>query len=297
MNGVVEENRPTEYSLSKGQFKFICDTVYKTTGIVLDERKREMVYRRLMRRTRQLKLPSFDAYCQLLKDDQGSELPSFINAITTNLTSFFRESHHFDYIAEKFLPDHIKTHRHTKRLRIWSAACSTGEEPYSLAITLLDAEPNLTANWDAKILATDLDTEVLAKGQSGIYTKDRIDGLPKSMLKKWFTQGKGENADLVRVSPKLNEMITFNQLNLLHKWPMRGPFDLIICRNVHIYFDRQTQDRLIQRYHELLRPGGILILGHSESMSKTQTQFNLLGRTIFEKKAVREPKEGGSACY
>ena len=284
MSELSEAQRPAEYSLSKAQFKFICSTVYKTTGIVLDERKREMVYRRLMRRTRQLNLPSFEAYCQLLKNDASTELPSFINAITTNLTSFFRESHHFDYLAENFLPAHFEKYCHTRRLRIWSAACSTGEEPYSLAITLLDAYPDLMATWDVKILATDLDTEVLAKGEAGVYNYDRVDGLPKPMVRKWFSKGKGANSDKVRVSPKLANMITFKPLNLLNRWPVRGPFDVIICRNVLIYFDRPTQEKLIQRYHELLRPGGLLILGHSESLSKTQTQFKLMGRTIFEKK-------------
>ena len=151
------------------------------------------------------------------------------------------------------------------------------------------------SHWDAKILATDLDTEVLAKGQSGIYAKDRVEGLATPMVKKWFSRGRGENENLVRVSPKLAQMITFKPLNLLHKWPMRGPFDVIICRNVLIYFDRATQDRLIQRFHTQLRPGGLLILGHSESLSKTQTQFNLLGRTLFEKKSISAPIDEVSA--
>lgn len=293
MSELTVAQRPEEHSLSKAQFKFICTMVYDTTGIVLDERKREMVYRRLMRRTRQLQLPSFDAYCQLLKKDAHTELPSFINAITTNLTSFFRESHHFDYIANTFLPDHTKKYCHTNRIRIWSAACSTGEEPYSLAISLLDAQPDLASKWDVKILATDLDTDVLAKARSGIYTDDRVEGLDKAMVKKWFTKGRGSNENKVRVSPKLAELITFKQLNLLEQWPMRGPFDVIICRNVLIYFDKKTQEKLTKRYYEMLRPGGILILGHSESLSKTQTQYKLLGRTIFEKKSIpaREEKE------
>ncbi len=283
MNALTKTRRPAEYSLSNDQFKFICDKVYDTTGIVLDERKREMVYRRLMRRTRELGLPSFDDYCQLLHGNSEAELPYFTNAITTNLTSFFRESHHFDYLTEKFLPRHIEKYHHTYRLRIWSAACSTGEEAYSLAITLLDSQPDLSSNWDVKILATDLDTDDLAKARAGIYHYDRIESLPKPMIKKWFQKGSGSHLDQVRVSPNLAKLIAFKQLNLLHQWPMQGPFDVIVCRNVLIYFDRPTQDKLIKRFHQILRPGGLLMLGHSESLSKSQTEFKLIGRTIFEK--------------
>lgn len=283
MSAITNSQRPPEHSLSDVQFKFICNVVYDTTGIVLDERKREMVYRRLMRRTRDLKLPSFEAYCQLLKNDPDSELPSFINVITTNLTSFFREKHHFDYLEETFIPQHLSKYRHTRRLRIWSAACSTGEEPYSLALTLMNAMSDLLKTWDVKVLATDLDTDVLATAMSGIYKTDRIEAIPETMVKRWFKRGTGANADKVRINPQVAKLITFKPLNLLHQWPMRGPFDVIICRNVLIYFDKATQQKLINRYHKLLRPGGLLILGHSESLTKNQQQFNLMGRTIFEK--------------
>ncbi len=292
MNALTKTQRPAEYSLSDAQFKFICDKVYDMTGIVLDERKREMVYRRLMRRTRELKLRSFDAYCRLLLDDGGVEIPNFTNAITTNLTSFFRESHHFDYLAETFLPHHVEKYRHTYRLRIWSAACSTGEEAYSLAITLLDSPVDLTSNWDVKILATDLDTDVLSKAKAGVYNDDRIESLPKPMIKKWFRKGTGSRLNQVKVSPDLTSLITFKQLNLLHQWPMQGPFDVIVCRNVLIYFDKPTQEKLIHRFHQILRPGGLLILGHSESLSKSQTEFRLMGRTVFEKSGVSEKSRG-----
>jgi chemotaxis protein methyltransferase CheR len=292
VNALTKTQRPAEYSLSDSQFKFICDKVYDTTGIVLDERKREMVYRRLMRRTRQLNLPSFDAYCKLLQDGSGEELPNFTNAITTNLTSFFRESHHFDYLTEKFLPHHADKYRHTHRLRIWSAACSTGEEAYSLAITLLNSPVDFTLNWDVKILATDLDTDVLSKAKTGIYSDDRIENLPRPMIKKWFRKGTGSRLNQVKVSPDLANLITFKQLNLLHQWPMQGPFDVVVCRNVLIYFDKPTQEKLIHRFHQVLRPGGLLILGHSESLSKSQTEFKLMGRTVFEKVGVSEQSRG-----
>lgn len=277
--------RGKQHSLSSKEFKFICKLVYDATGIVLDERKREMVYRRLMRRTRDLKLASFASYCQLLDDPNSGELPNFTNAITTNLTSFFRENHHFDYLRDTFIPEHISRFGHSRRLRIWSSASSTGEEPYSIAITLLQAFGSQASEWDMKILATDLDTEVLATGIEGVYKKDRIKDLPASNSKSWFKRGRGNNSDMVKVHPDLQQLITFKALNLLHDWPMRGPFDVIFCRNVLIYFDKPTQQKLVRRFHQMLRPGGLLMLGHSESLAKDDQLYRVLGRTIFEKSA------------
>ena len=279
------QTRQEEHTLDDKQFKFICRLVYDATGIVLDDRKREMVYRRLMRRTRELKIPSFGEYCSLLQSGCDNELPKFINSITTNLTSFFREKHHFEFLKNQFLPEHINQFANQKRLRIWSAACSTGEEPYSLAITLMENMGSIMSSWDAKILATDLDTDVLQHGKKGIYTAERIKDIDANYRKKWFKRGNGDNSDLVKVHPKLAELITFKQLNLLEPWPMRGPFDVIMCRNVLIYFDRQTQKQLVDRYFDMIRPGGLLILGHSESLAKDETKFNVEGRTIFRKPA------------
>lgn len=282
----MNPGRADEHQLSDRDFKFICKLVYDQTGIVLGEHKRVMVYRRLMRRTRELKIASFADYCRLLENVESGELPNFINAITTNLTSFFRESHHFDYLREHFLPEHMRTHSASRRLRIWSAGCSTGEEPYSLAITVSEAMGGTLANWDAKILATDLDTNVLDTAKQGVYKYERIEGLPKAIQRRWFRRGKSEKADLVKVDPSLPALITFKQLNLLHDWPVRGPFDVIMCRNVLIYFDRQTQASLVQRYSSLLRPGGLLILGHSESVAKGFSEFQMIGRTIFCRKSM-----------
>lgn len=286
MGGVLTGERALEHQLSDNEFQFICQLVYKTTGIVLDERKREMIYRRLMRRTRELKIASFSEYCHLLNEPDSEELPNFTNAITTNLTSFFRENHHFEYLRETFLPDHLNRFGATKRLRIWSTASSTGEEPYSLAITLREAMGSLLGSWDAKILATDLDTEVLATGKQGVYKTERIKDLPEPLCKRWFQQGAGNHQEHVRVDPSLATLITFKQLNLLHQWPMRGPFDVIMCRNVLIYFDKPTQQQLVDRFAEYLRPGGLMILGHSESIAKGHEHFELKGRTIFEKRPV-----------
>lgn len=275
--------RLEQHTLNDKQFKFICRLVYEATGIVLDERKREMVYRRLMRRTRDLKIESFGEYCALLKSGCDNELPKFINSITTNLTSFFRENHHFDYLKETFIPEHLKHYSQTKKLRIWSAACSTGEEPYSLAITVQEAMGSLLSIWDTKILATDLDTDVLAHAKAAVYKADRIEDIAASYKRKWFKKGSGDNINKVKVHPKLAHLITFKQLNLLDSWPVKGPFDVIVCRNVLIYFDRKTQKNIIDRYYDLLRPGGLLILGHSESLAKDETLFSVVGRTIFKK--------------
>jgi chemotaxis protein methyltransferase CheR len=279
----VPGNRQQAYTLSDKDFQFVCRFVYEHTGIVLDERKREMVYRRLMRRTRHLKLSSFGDYCEILKagNDEG-ELKQFINAITTNLTSFFRENHHFQYLESNFLPEVMKEVRQ-RRLRIWSAGCSTGEEPYSIAITLQRAFATVLPNWDAKILATDLDTDVLTKANSGIYGIDRVSDIPEDIKKKWFRKGTGAQARAVQVNPHLRKLITFKQLNLLGEWPMKGPFDIIFCRNVVIYFDKNTQHELIDRYYQLLKPGGLLIMGHSENLGAHAKRFELIGKTIFKK--------------
>jgi len=248
-----------------------------------------MVYRRLTRIVRDRKLKSFTAYCQILRDSPEEEKGYFVNAITTNLTSFFRENHHFDYLLQTEIPKLLKQNpgpnrRETdKRLRIWSSATSTGEEPYSIAITLMEAMKGTIQNWDVKILATDIDSNVLAKAKQGVYENKRIEDIPDKYKKHYFHRGKGENSSNVKVDKKLQQLITFKQLNLLHNWPMKGPFDVIFCRNVIIYFDKATQLDLFARYYELLTPGGLLILGHSENLGTFTKYFENVGRTIFRK--------------
>ena len=280
-------NREDAMRLTEDDFKFICQYVYKTTGIVLNHSKREMLYRRLTRITRERKLDSFGDYCQLLRKQGEQEKDYFINAITTNLTSFFRENHHFDYLTSEELPVLIKNKSKgvngKKRLRIWSSASSTGEEPYSIAITLLEALKKELPQWDLKILATDIDSNVLAKGKAGIYDVNRIEDLSRKLKKNYFLQGAGQSKQSVKVHDKLKKIITFKQLNLLHDWPMKGPFDAIFCRNVIIYFDKKTQQELFARYYEMLAPGGLLFLGHSENLGNYQQYFDNVGRTIFRK--------------
>ncbi len=275
--------RAEEHSLNPRQFQELCDMVYEITGIVLKESKREMVYRRLMRRIRELNVPSFSEYFQLLKTNDSEELPNFINAITTNLTSFYRESHHFDYLLENFLPEHEKFTGAKRRLRVWSSACSTGEEPYTLSITLNKYFGRQINLWDCKILATDLDTNVLDTSKEGVYKFDRIESLPTKIKKDWFESAEPDYPGHVRVNEILKDIITFKQLNLLNAWPMKGPFDVIFCRNVLIYFDRPTQEAILEKFLKILRPGGVLMLGHSESVAKGYSQLDPVGRTTYIK--------------
>ncbi len=271
-----------EFAFTHKDFEYIRDLVGERTGIVLSDHKVDMVYGRLARRLRQLDISSFQNYLSVLEDKSNSdELIEFTNALTTNLTSFFREPHHFDFLLKKGIPDLLKR-RPNKRLRIWSAGCSTGEEPYTLAITLNEAIPNIK-NWDVKILATDLDSNVVAKGKAGVYTQDRVNGIDKGRLNKWFKKGRNDLLDKVRVSQNLQDLITFKQLNLLHEWPMKGKFDFIFCRNVVIYFNKDTQRELFDRYADHLADDGYLIVGHSESLHKVSDRFKLLGKTIYSK--------------
>ena len=281
----MTEQRDRSFKLNDGDFNFICQFVYDSAGIVLNNSKREMVYRRLTRIIRERKLPSFTDYCELLRKQPKQEKDYFINAITTNLTSFFREQHHFDYMNASELPAIVKNSlKGGKRLRIWSSASSTGEEPYSIAMTLLEYFTREQLKlWDAKILATDIDSNVLATGKAGIYDERKIEDIPVKLKEKYFHRGVGSNSSKVKVDDRLQSLITFKQLNLLHEWPMKGPFDIIFCRNVIIYFDKATQLDLFERYYHMLAPGGLLILGHSENLGKYQQYFENVGRTIFRK--------------
>lgn len=271
-----------EFDFNREDFEHIRDLVGERTGIVLSDHKITMVYGRLSRRLRQLKLTAFSDYLRLLEDESGHELVEFTNALTTNLTSFFREPHHFEYLKNSAIPTIVKN-RPQRRLRVWSAGCSTGEEPYTIGITLQEAMENYIRNWDVKILATDLDTNVVQKGKDGVYEQERVNGIEDNRLRKWFRKGREEQAGKVSVSERIREMITFKQLNLLHEWPMKGPFDVIFCRNVVIYFGKDTQRMLFDRYADMLADDGYLFIGHSENLHKITDRFQLIGKTIYRK--------------
>lgn len=270
-----------EFVFTDKDFRLIQNLVGRHTGISLSDAKRDLVYSRLARRLRALGMVHFKDYIHVLDDENEDELIQFTNAITTNLTSFFRENHHFEHLAKTALPEIMKRNAQSRRIRIWSAGCSTGEEPYSLAMTIRETVP-ATQGWDVKILATDLDSNVLERAQNGLYAEERVNGISKSRLRKYFMKGRGENSENVRVSPSLQELITFKQLNLMHEWPIKGPFDIIFCRNVVIYFDKPTQKILFERYANILHPEGYLYVGHSESLYRVTKKFELIGNTIYK---------------
>jgi chemotaxis protein methyltransferase CheR len=270
-----------EFPFSQAEFSTIAGLVYKHSGIVLGNHKRDMVYSRLARRLRALRLGSFKEYCRLLDGNEGpDEIGSLINAITTNLTKFFRESHHFEHFQKVALGEVWQAVRAGKpRVRVWSAACSTGEEPYSIAMSARASQKAAGRDWDFRILATDLDTAVLNKAMAGRFPASALEDIPAQMRGDAFE----EDAGGVRIAPEIQSQITFKQLNLLGPWPMSGPFDVIFCRNVMIYFDAETKSTLVGRLHGLLKSGGWLYVGHSESLLDQQNHFKLGGHTIYQK--------------
>ena len=273
--------------LGDGDFQFLRAFVYRHCGIALSEQKHQLVQGRLLRRLRALGLKDFGAYCELLRSDPDSELGELASAISTNVTAFFREVHHFEALANDLLPRWLEQKRREgDRLRIWSAGCSSGEEPYSLAMVLAEALERCGRDVDAKILATDLSPAALAAAKKGVYPMDRLEGVSAERRRRWFLRGEGEYAGLACVHPKLRELTTILPLNLLHEWPMQGPFDAIFCRNVVIYFDQPTKQKLFRRFAGLLPAGAPLILGHSESMHGLSDEFELIGRTVYRKKTA-----------
>jgi len=269
-----------EFVYTREDFDVLRKISNSHSGIIVTDDKFDMFYSRLSKRIRMLGLKNFKEYCVYLDENQDIEFTEFINAITTNLTAFFRENHHFEYVRDIIIPELIKRNHSSKEIKVWSAGCSTGEEPYSIAMTLLENTP---PDWTIKILATDLDTNVLQTAASGIYSDDRVSGLSEKRLKRWFKKGKGANSNKVKVKPELQERIRFKQLNLMNEWPMKGYFDFIFCRNVIIYFDRETKENLVNRYSSYLANGSHLLIGHSESLHKIETDFDLIGNTIYRK--------------
>lgn len=270
-----------EFGFTDRHFEFLRRMVGAHAGINLSEAKRELVYGRISRRIRALNMRSFDDYCRLLEDAPDGEIGNFINAITTNLTAFFREDHHFDFLRNTLVPTWLAQGARP-RVRIWSAGCSTGEEPYSIAMTLRESMPE-SALAEVAILATDIDTNVLATAEAGVYDAARVESLSSQRLQQWFRRGRGVHAGKVRVVPELQSLIRFRQLNLMQDWPVRGPIDLIFCRNVVIYFDKPTQRKLFARFAEKLGPRGYLIIGHSETLYNVSESFELVGRTVYRK--------------
>lgn len=266
-----------EYLMTQKDFDDMAELALTHTGIVLGPHKITMVYSRIARRLRALSLPNFSAYLAYLNQNFDCEIHEFINHITTNLTSFFRESHHFDYCRQELFPELAKQRQ--KRIRIWSSGCSTGQEAYSIAMTI--RQSGFPINSDIKILATDLDSNVVNQGQSGIYPIDSIDSLSPSVIEKYFQRSRDRNS--VRVRDSVRQLVHFKRLNLLESWPLKGPFDAIFCRNVVIYFNKETQKTLFERYANLLPMGGHLFIGHSESLNGLTDRFESIGNTIYRR--------------
>jgi chemotaxis protein methyltransferase CheR len=265
-----------EFNFTKSDFERVRALIYKRAGISLADSKQEMVYSRVARRLRATGIVSFSTYLDELEAGRlGDEWESFTNALTTNLTSFFREAHHFPLLAE-----------HVKRLQggpitIWCSASSTGEEPYSIAMTVCEAFNSLTP--PVQIIATDIDTNVLAVGAKGVYGIERLDKMAPERAKRFFLRGKGEQEGMVRVRPELRQLVSFKQLNLLADgWPLSGQFDVIFCRNVMIYFDKATQRKILARFVPLMKPHALLFAGHSENFLYVSDALKLRGKTVYE---------------
>lgn len=260
--------------LKEADFALACRLIAQYAGIKLSPHKRYMVYNRLVRRLRARGISDFGEYLQLVQTDVTGERVSFVNALTTNLTAFFREPHHFELLAER-----AKLHMQRERrpMRVWSCACSTGEEPWSIAMALREA------GCEAHVLASDIDTDALQAAASGVYLAERVADLPAQRLRAHFLRGTGANEGWVTVRPQLREMVTFTQLNLQSAhWPKMDAFDAVFCRNVAIYFDREAQKKLLERFTQVLRPGALLAVGHAESFPATNRAFRGCGRTAYE---------------
>lgn len=270
------EKAVRDFPFTDKDFRFIASLASEKTGIVLADHKRDMVYGRLARRLRALRIGSFAEYCELLQSAEGEgEIPHLVNAITTNLTGFFREAHHFEHLREQALG-----WRQKKRLRLWSAACSSGMEPYSMAMTLRSALPGIDAV-DARILATDIDSNMLQVGNVGEYGVQDVEQVPDTYRKSYLRRG--NTPSRVMVSDEVQRMVAFRQLNLLKEWPMQGRFDVVFCRNVVIYFDKPTKEVLFDRIADIMEPDGWLYIGHSENLHGVSDRFELVGRTIYRR--------------
>ena len=267
---------PREFEFSDRDFEFLRKLVKEKAGIVLADHKRNMVYSRIARRFRALGLNRGEDYVALLAKPNSVELPELLNAITTNLTHFFRENHHFEFLAQQFSAGgRFNT---ADRIRVWSAGCSAGMEPYSIAMTLCEALENKARQ--VKILATDLDSTMLDRGREGKYRLDDVEAIPTAYKKKYLHI----TPHGAQVQTQLRQMIHYKLLNLMQQsWPLKGPFQIIFCRNVMIYFDKETQKVLVGKFAQLLQPGGFLIIGHSENVSGMHPNLKLIVRTIYEK--------------
>jgi chemotaxis protein methyltransferase CheR len=278
-------------TITQAEFDRLREMVYRHCGIHLKEGKQELVRARVARRLRTGAFPSLNAYLDfVVRDKTGREMTDLIDSISTNLTSFFRESGHFTFLREQFLPQLLERKRRAgcNTIRAWSAGCSTGEEPYSLAMLLHETVIAL-GGWDVKILATDVSRRVLRIARGGLYPENKIGRVPEHMRAKYFRRAQRESEEGFFVEPRIRQLIQFNYLNLMEKWPFSGQMDFIFCRNVMIYFDQPTQERLIQRFYTHLQDGGVLMTGHSESLSGMNHNYQYIQPTVYGKRVMVAP--------
>lgn len=278
-----------EFHFTAQDFQRVKKLIYDHAGIALSDTKQELVYSRLSRRLRATGLSTFGDYIKVLEKNDVKEWEEFVNSLTTNLTSFFREQHHFPLLAEQ-----LKKVTHAHPLILWCSAASTGEEPYSMAMTAVDAFGSYTP--PVKIIATDIDTNVLDTARRGVYALDRVEKLDQDILKRFFLRGEGAQDGLVKVRPELQNMITFRRLNLLEEgWPIRDKVDAIFCRNVMIYFDKETQFAILKKMAPLLQADGLLYAGHSENFFFADAYFKLRSKTVYELSPAMKAAAGKAA--
>lgn len=276
------------FEFTNEDFVVISQILREATGIHLLDSKATLVYSRIAKRLRALGLASFSDYCRYIAQDAG-ERQGMIEALTTNTTSFFREQHHFDLLEREVLPPLVEAARRRQPVRLWSSASSSGQEPYSIALSLLKVAPD-APRLDIRILATDINTQMVAKGLAGDYSDEDIGGLSQEHLSRYFKRGAGERGAVYTATPDLKALIRFRQLNLQDKWPMRVSFDVIFCRNVMIYFAQETQTALWQRLAQQLQPGGYLFIGHSERVTgPCAATLEQVGITAYRKRTERRP--------
>lgn len=266
-----------EFVWTNADFARVQGLIYKRAGISLHDGKHAMVYSRLSRRLRETGHDSFNDYLSWLESNDGPEWQEFVNALTTNLTAFFREQHHFEIFAS-----HLRSKPSGTSWKVWCNAASTGEEPYSIVMTACEALGN---NPPFKLIASDIDSKVLATAGNGVYRIDSMKGMSQERLQRFFLKGKASNAGMVRVKPELRRLIDFMSVNLIRDdWPFKEPFDVVFCRNVMIYFDAATQRRVLEKIHRVLKPGGLLFVGHAENFSESKDLFVLRGKTVYERR-------------
>ncbi len=276
MSDVIDDSR--EFRFTKAHFRHLSELVTREIGIQLPDHKERLVYGRLVRRLRELQLNDCEDYIRVLENPRSGEMGEFVNAVTTNVTSFFREPHQWKALRETLLPE-LLANKREKRLRIWSAGCSTGQEPYSIMMCLSEF---FDSSWDIRLLATDLDTKVIETAQNATYKEEAVAKFSREEKRRWLFRGTGEQSGMVMVRPELRSNVTFRQLNLLKDWPFSGPFDMIFCRNVMIYFDKKLMFKLVRRFEEKLTAGGLLFIGHSESLMGGDFELEAIAKNTYQ---------------